>query len=173
MLKAESTLIYSKVVERYAHFFARPEERLRFLSHTLTLQAASRQRFDEFVSRHPRVLRSKLYARHYERLLDLWLYRLIIRELGRLLPSSARTRLALLRQHKAPFAARLYFGFYQVRHGFHAAFVVCVMAALFGVYAATAWSAGRVNSYLSKRFEKRVLASDGATPTNGAHAAAV
>ena len=119
MLKAETTLIYSKVVERYAHFFARPEERLRFLSHTLALQAASRARLDEFVSRHPAIKRSKLFARHYEWLLDLWLYRLIIRELGRLLPSSARTRLELLRQHKAPLAARLYFGFYQARHAFH------------------------------------------------------
>lgn len=170
MLKPETTLIYSKVVERYAHFFARPEERLRFLSHTLTLQAESRRRFDEFVGRHPSILRSKLYARHYERLLDLWLYRLIVRELGRLLPSNARTRLELLRQHKAPLAARLYFGFYQARHAFHAVFVVCVMAALFGVYTATAWSARNAGAYLSKRFEKRVLASDGAAAGDGAHA---
>jgi hypothetical protein len=168
MPTAETTLTYSKIVERYAHFFARPEERLRFLTHTLTLQAASRERLDGFVGRHPALLRSKLYARHYDRLLDLWLYRLIVRELGRLLPSSAGKRLALLRQHKAPLAARLYFGFYQARHVFHAAFVLCVMAALFGLYNATAWSAGRVNSYLSKRFEKRVLASDGAAPANAA-----
>ncbi|MCA1615300.1 MAG: N-acetylmuramoyl-L-alanine amidase [Acidobacteria bacterium] len=173
MSKAETTLVYSKIVERYAHFFARPEERLRFLGHTLTLQAASRKRLDEFVARHPALLRSRLYARHYERLLDLWLYRLIIRELGRLLPSDARTRLELLRQHKAPLAARLYFGFYQARHAFHAAFAVCVMAALFGVYTATAWSAGRASAYLSKRFEKRVLASDGAAPANGPLASAV
>ncbi len=168
MSKADSTLIYSQVVERYAHFFARPEERLRFLTHTLTLQAASRARFDEFVGRHPSLLRRKFYARNYERLLDLWLYRLIIRELGRLLPASARTRLALLRQHKAPLAARLYFGFYQARHAFHAAFVLCVMAALFGVYTATAWSARNASAYLSKRFEKRVLASDGVPSSNAA-----
>ena len=42
--KAETTLLHSRVVERYAHFLARPEERLRFLRHTLALQAESRER---------------------------------------------------------------------------------------------------------------------------------
>ena len=170
--KAEITLLHSKIVERYAHFLARPEERLRFLRHTLALQAESRQRLDEFVARHPSVERSRLYQRHYARALDLMLYRLIVREMGRLLPSSAKERLKLLRLHKAPLAARVYFGFYQARHAVHAALIVTLFVSLFGAYTATAWSARRVNSYLSKRFERRVLATDSAS-SNTALAGAV
>ena len=170
--KAETTLLHSKIVERYAHFLARPEERLRFLRHTLTLQAESRERLDEFVARHPSVVRSGLYDRHYARLLELMLYRLIVRELGRVLPSSAKERLKLLRQHKAPLAARVYFGLYQARHAIHAALAVALCVSLFGAYTATAWSARRVNTYLSKRFERRVLATESA-PSNTALAGAV
>jgi hypothetical protein len=163
--KAEITLTHSKIVERYAHFLARPEERLRFLRHTLALQAESRERLDAFLLRNPRIVRSGLYRRHYTRLLDLLLYRLIVRELGRVLPTSAKERLKLLRQHKAPLAARVYFGFYQVRHAVHAALVVTLFVSLFGAYTATAWSARRVNDYLSRRFERRVLATDPAAAT--------
>ncbi len=170
--KAEITLLHSKIVERYAHFLARPEERLRFLRHTLALQAESRQRFDEFIARHPSIERSRLYQRNYARLLDLLLYRLIVRELGRVLPSSAGERLKLLRQHKAPAAARVYFSFYRVRHVIHAALVVTLCVTLFGAYTATAWSARRAHSYLSKRFERRVLATDSAS-SNTALAGAV
>jgi hypothetical protein len=170
--KAEITLLHSKIVERYAHFLARPEERLRFLRHTLALLSESSQRLDEFVARHPSIERSRLFRPYYVSLLDLLLYRLIVRELGRVLPSSAGERLKLLRQHKAPLAARVYFGFYQARHAFHAAFVLTVAVSLFGAYTATAWSARRVNSYLSKRFERRVLATDPAS-SNTALAGAV
>ncbi|HLL74018.1 MAG TPA: peptidoglycan recognition family protein [Pyrinomonadaceae bacterium] len=170
--KAKTTLLHSRIVERYAHFLARPEERLRFLRHTLTLQAENRERLDEFVARHPSIARSKYYQRHYARLLDLMLYRLIVRELGRLLPSSAGERLKLLRQHKAPRAARVYFSFYRVRHVIHVALVAAFFVSLFGAYTATAWSARRVNTYLSKRFERRVLATDAASP-NSALAGAV
>jgi hypothetical protein len=170
--KAETTLLHSKIVERYAHFLARPEERLRFLRHTLALQAESRERLDEFVARHPAIARSRHYHTHYARLLDLMLYRLIVRELGRVLPSSAKDRLKLLRQHKAPAAARVYFSFYRARHVIHAALVVTLCATLFGAYTATAWSARRVSSYLSKRFERRVLATDSAA-SNTALAGAV
>jgi N-acetylmuramoyl-L-alanine amidase len=156
MSRAETTLLYSKVVERYAHFFARPEERLRFLSRTLALQAECKERLDAFVARHPSVARSRFYERRYGQLLDLVLYRLIIRELGRMLPSSAGERLRLLRQNKAPLAARVYFGLYRARHVFHAACLAAVALSLFGVYAATAWSARRVNGYLARRFERRV-----------------
>ncbi len=150
--KAETTLLHSKIVERYAHFLARPEERLRFLRHTLALQAENRERLDGFVVRHPLIARISLFRRHYARVLDLMLYRLIVRELGHVLPSSAKERLNLLRQHKAPLAARVYFGFYQARHVVHAALVVTLFVSLFGAYTATAWSARRVNSDLTKRF---------------------
>jgi hypothetical protein len=170
--KAETTLLHSKIVERYAHFLARPEERLRFLRHTLALLSEKRSRLDDFFARHPPIADSVLCRWPYERLLDLMLYRLIVRELGRVLPSSAGERLKLLRQNKAPLAARVYFGFYQARHAVHAALVVSLFFSLFGAYTATAWSARRVNTYLSKRFERRVLATDAAS-SNAALAGAV
>src|SRR2546423_944068 len=117
---ADTTLRQSKVVERYAHFFDRPEVRLRFLNNTLALQATCAQKLDAWLARHPRFKRSRLYEKHYERLLDLLLYRLIVQEINKQLPAHANARLRLLRQHKAPRFARLYFGFYQARHLFHA-----------------------------------------------------
>ncbi len=39
---ADMTQIYSRVVERYAMFFDRPEARLRFLNNTLTKQVRRR-----------------------------------------------------------------------------------------------------------------------------------
>jgi N-acetyl-anhydromuramyl-L-alanine amidase AmpD len=150
----ENTLRYSKVVERYAHFFGRPEVRLRFLNNTLALQTSCAAKLEDWLERHPFIKRSKLFNKHYERLLDLLLYRLIIQEINKYLPSSARERLQLLRQHKAPRVARLYFGFYQVRHAFHALGLVLVALSLFGVYSAVAFSAQRVNGYLARRYGK-------------------
>lgn len=151
---AETTLRQSKVVERYAHFFARPEVRLRFLNQTLALQTACAAKLDVWVARHPFIQRSRLYTKHYDRLLDLLLYRLIVQEINRQLPASARERLQLLNQHKAPRAARLYFGFYQARHIFHAAGLALIALVVFGLYSATAWSAHRVNGYLAGRYGK-------------------
>ncbi len=149
---AETTLRQSKVVERYAHFFARPEVRLRFLNNTLTLQTACAAKLDGWVARHLFVKRSRLYAKHYARLLDLLLYRLIVQEINRQLPASARERLQLLNQHKAPRAARIYFGFYQARHVFHAAGLALVALLICGIYSATLWSAHHVNGYLAQRY---------------------
>ncbi len=150
----ETTLRQSKVVERYAHFFARPEVRLRFLNHTLTLQTACAAKLDGWVARHPFIQRSRLYTKLYDRLLDFLLYRLIVQEINRQLPASARERLRLLNQHKAPRAARLYFGFYQVRHVFHVAGLALGALLVFGLYSATTWSAQRANGYLANRYGK-------------------
>ena len=151
---AENTLRYSKVVERYAHFFGRPEVRLRFLNNTLALQTTCAAKLDRWLEHHPAIKRSKLYEKHYERLLDLLLYRLIVQEINKYLPASAGERLQLLRQHRAPRVARLYFGFYQARHAFHAAGLALVALCLFGVYSAVVFSAHQVNGYLARRYGK-------------------
>jgi hypothetical protein len=168
---AETTLRQSRVVERYAHFFERPEVRLRFLNHTLTLQAAAAERLNLWLERFPALKRSRLYERHYERLLDLLLYRLIVQEINKYLPTNAGARLRLLRQHKAPRAARIYFGFYQARHVFHAAGVVFLLLTICGVYTASAWSVRRVNGYLANRYGKTINTTVGvayAQPTTTA-----
>ncbi len=153
-LVADTTLRHSKVVERYAHFFDRPEVRLRFLNNTLTLQTTCAAKLNDWLERHPAIKRSKLFDKYYERLLDLLLYRLIVQEINKYLPASARERLSLLRQHKAPRAARIYFGFYQARHIFHAAGLALIMLGLFGVYTAAAWSVHGANNYLARRYGK-------------------
>src|SRR2546430_17432315 len=83
-MSVEQTLSYSKIVERYAHFFDRPEVRLRFLNHTLAQQAASRERADALLPRAPFLKRARLS----DQALKLWLYHLIFQELGRLAPSA-------------------------------------------------------------------------------------
>ena len=156
---ADTTLRYSKVVERYAHFFDRPEVRLRFLNNTLTLQASCAEKLAGWLERHPRFKRSRLYEKHSERLLDLLLYRLIVQEINKYLPASASERLRLLRQHKAPRAARIYFGFHQARHLFLVAGLALVVLCLFGAYTGVVWSAHRANDFLARRYGKNSPAS--------------
>jgi N-acetylmuramoyl-L-alanine amidase len=126
--------------------------RLRFLNHTLAQQAVCAEQLDCWLERSALLRRIKGYEQHRARLLDLLLYRQIIGELNRFLPTSARARLQLLRQHKAPRIARLYFGFYQARHLFHVAAFALVALTLFSLYSATVWSARHVNSYLAARY---------------------
>ncbi|HVF57370.1 MAG TPA: peptidoglycan recognition family protein [Pyrinomonadaceae bacterium] len=149
----ESTLIYSKIVERYAHFFDRPEIRLRFLNNTLAQQAASRERADAALNRVAFIKKLGLNERLYEHLLRLWLYRLIFQELGKLLPSASKQRRQILRlTSRAPLSARLFFRCYQFRYGVYAAGLATVAVALFGAYSGAVWSARRANDYLSARY---------------------
>src|SRR4030095_1900412 len=50
---ADASQIYSRVVERYAMFFDRPEARLRFLNNTLTKQADRQDRLQRLLGRVP------------------------------------------------------------------------------------------------------------------------
>ena len=149
----DSTLSYSKLVERYAHFFERPEARLRFLHATLARQAEARQRAEAALARFPFLKRRE---RLFEQLLKLWLYHLVFQELSRLLPSAPsagaveepRRRLRRL-AGRAPLASRLLFGCYRFRRPLAAVGVVALAASLFGVYAGLAWSARRANDLLA------------------------
>ncbi|HEX5706351.1 MAG TPA: hypothetical protein VFX96_03595, partial [Pyrinomonadaceae bacterium] len=128
--RAESAQIYSKIVARYAHLFERPEVRLRFLNNTLARQTASCERMDAALTRFELVKRTRMY----ERVLEWMLYRLIVQELHSQLPTSAGGRLRLLKQNKAPLAARVFFSFYQIRHAFYVAGVAAAAALVFGLY---------------------------------------
>jgi len=70
------TLAYTRIVERYAHFFDKPEIRLRYLNKTLTKHISSCEKLKESVERFKFIERSKFY----KLILDWWLYVLIIRE---------------------------------------------------------------------------------------------
>lgn len=154
---AETNITGSRIVERYAHLFERPEVRLRFLNNTLTLHSASREKLDRAFQRFPIVKKSVLY-RH---LLELWLYHLIFQELKRLLPGASHKRLKLLTRHKAPYMARLFFGFYHLRHAFYSLGVALVAVFLFGLYTVIVNATHRVNTYLSQRYQTTVLLNKG------------
>ncbi|HEV2762278.1 MAG TPA: peptidoglycan recognition family protein [Pyrinomonadaceae bacterium] len=127
---ADSTLNHSRVVERYAHFFDRPEVRLRFLNNTLAQQARSGEKLERLLGRFGLVKGTRLY----QRFIELELYRLIFQELKRLLPSAAKERRRLLKRNKAPFSARLFFRCYQLRHAFAGSAVLALALGVFGLY---------------------------------------
>jgi hypothetical protein len=144
-----STLSYSKIVERYAHFFDRPEARLRFLNQTLAQQSASRERADALLSRFPFLKR----ARIYDQALKLWLYHLIFQELSRLPSSATEERRRIMRlKGRAPLASRLLFGCYRHRRALAVPCLLLLAASLFGAYTGLAWSARRANDYLAARY---------------------
>lgn len=149
---ADTTLIYTKIVERYASFFERPEVRLRFLNGTLAQQTARQAQLH-------RRLRRFAFIEHtpvYRWLLELGLYRLIFHELGRMLPAVPAERRQALQQTKAPLSARLYFSFYQARYAFYTVGLTILAVALFGLYLVSAWSVRRVNTYLTQRYQTPV-----------------
>jgi N-acetylmuramoyl-L-alanine amidase len=142
----DSTLSHSKIVERYAHFFERPEVRLRFLHGTLARQAEGRERAEAALRRFPFLKRTRLS----EQLLKLWLYHLIFQELNRLLPAAVEQRRSIRRlSRRAPLASRLLFGCYQLRRPLAAVGVLALMVSLFGAYAGLAWTARRANDLLA------------------------
>ncbi|HKP72619.1 MAG TPA: peptidoglycan recognition family protein, partial [Pyrinomonadaceae bacterium] len=173
LTEAEATLFYSKTVERYAHFFDRPEQRLRFLNNTLAHQIACKEKLDHALETHEYLKKFGLYDRikntgFYDRLLDLWLHRHICRELKHLLPSASRDRRKLLRRSKAPFATRLLFRCYELRRLLCGVAVATMVVAVLGFGYAAVWSARRVNTYLTERrqTERRVV-----SPANNQNAA--
>ncbi|HYG11333.1 MAG TPA: peptidoglycan recognition family protein [Pyrinomonadaceae bacterium] len=174
---AEATLFYSKTVERYAHFFDRPEQRLRFLNNTLAHQIACKEKLDRVFETNSLIKRLGLYDRvkragFYDRLLDLWLHRHICRELQGLLPSASNERRSLLQRSKASFTTRLLFRCYEMRRLLYgAAGTACVVALLGFAYTAV-WTARRMNSYLASRSQtERRFAKPPADSRNAAVAA--
>jgi len=145
---AGTTLIYTRIVERYAPFFDRPEARLRFLHGTLAKQAAREQQLR-------RSLRRFAFLEHtalYQWMLELGLYRLILEELKKLLPSIPEDRRRLLQETKVPLSARLFFFSYQARYVFYGLGLAATAGLLFGLYSLVMWSTHRVNDYLVQRY---------------------
>ncbi len=170
---SEATLFYSKTVERYARFFDRPEQRLRFLNNTLAHQVACKAKLDHVLENNSLIKKFGLYDRFksagfYDRLLDLWLHRHICRELQSMLPSASKERRNLLQHSKANFVTRLLFRCYEQRRLLYGAAVAACVVALLGVGYTAVWSARHVNSYIAARRQpKRPLAN----PANGRNAA--
>ncbi len=146
---ADTTLIYTKIVERYASFFERPEVRLRFLNGTLAQQNTRQAQLH-------RTLRRFAFIEHtrvYQWLLELGLYRLIFHELGRMLAAIPAERRQALQQTKAPLSARIFFRLYQARYAFYTVGLATLAVTLFGLYLLSVWSVHRVNTYLTQRYQ--------------------
>src|SRR5262245_33954668 len=98
---ADMEQIYSRVVERYAMFFDRPEARLRFLNNTLTKQADRQDRLQR------RFGRFRLFGRIYDWLTEARCYSAIFEEMRAMYSSLPKDRRKLTRRIQAPFSARL------------------------------------------------------------------
>src|SRR5262245_18940662 len=147
---ADASQIYSRVVERYAMFFDRPEARLRFLNNTLTKQADRQDRLQRRLS-HSRLLGR---ARIYEWILEARCYSAIFEEMRAMYSSLPKNRRKLAQRIQAPFSARLLFLIHQSRHAFYGAAVFLSLLAIGGLYTFGAWSARGVNAYLASKYNK-------------------
>jgi hypothetical protein len=147
---ADTAQIYSRVVERYAMFFDRPEARLRFLNNTLAKQADRQGRLQRRFSRFRILERTRIYnwvleARCYSAILEE------IRSMASYLPKDHRN---LQQRVQAPFSARLSFLLHETRHAFYCAAVILMLLTFAGLYTLGAWSARGVNTYLAKKYNR-------------------
>lgn len=146
--KQDTTVTYSRIVERYALFFDRPEVRLRFLNKTLARQTEREKQLHESLRRFAFFRNTRLY----QWLLELGLYRLIFEEIQGFLPTVPAERRPSLKDIKAPVSATLFYHLYKVRYLFYAAGMGVAAAGLFGLYLVGAWSVRNVNDYIVRRY---------------------
>jgi N-acetylmuramoyl-L-alanine amidase len=155
---ADASQIYSRVVERYAMFFDRPEARLRFLNNTLTKQADRQDRLQRRLSRSRILGRTRIY----DWLLEARCYSAIFEEMRAMYSSLPKNRRKLTQRIQAPFSARLLFLIHQSRHAFYGAAVICALLAIGGIYTFGVYAARSVNAYLASKYNKP---NDPAPPT--------
>jgi hypothetical protein len=158
---AEMSQIYSRVVERYAMFFDRPEARLRFLNNTLTKQADRQDRLQRRFGRSRLLGRTRIY----DWLLEARCYSAIFEEMRAMYSSLPKNRRKLTRRIQAPFSARLLFLIHQSRHAFYAAAVIGALLSIGVIYAFGAWSARGVNEYLESKYNKPSALTTAPSPT--------
>lgn len=143
------TLLYTRVVERYAHFFERPEVRLRFLHRTLALQAVRRERLQQ----SPRLMALLKRLGLESCLFEIEFHRVVLEELSKLLPTADAERRRLIRQYKAPLTSQLFFYFYRSRRVFYGAALATLALVFLGFISLFSWSARHANIYLAKYYQ--------------------
>jgi hypothetical protein len=155
--RGETRLAYTRIVERYALLFDRPEMRLRFLNKTLAQQHVNEQKVHKSLRRLAFLENTRLYRW----LMELSLYRLIFEELQATQQNLPADRQQALSQINAPRSALLFFQLYRVRYAFYALGAGLALAGLFGLYfvGASAWKAGR--EYLARRFPRTIIVQNG------------
>ena len=160
---ADKAQIYSRVVERYAMFFDRPEARLRFLNNTLGKQAARQDRLQRRFGRFRVLERTRIY----NWVLEARCYSAIIEEMRAMAPSLPKDRRNLPQRIQAPFSARLSLLIHEARHAFYCAGVVITLLTLGGLYTLCAWSARGVNAYLASVYAKPSDSRPAPSPSPG------
>jgi hypothetical protein len=145
---SDMTLTYSRIVERYAHFFDKPEIRLRFFNRTLNKQLSCCEKVSKSLSRFSFIEKTGIY----QILLDWWLYVLIIREVNQFSRAEAKQVCRLWRIHKVPFGSLLLFYAYRLRYLLGALMLVGVVAASVGIYSLVVRSLRRSDAnYVAQR----------------------
>lgn len=142
---------HSKILGRYAHFFSRPEDRLRFINNTFVAHSTNKESVSKLVRRFPALEGTSLHRK----LLDLWFYSLIFNELNRLLPASGRERREILRESKASLSARLFYYCFQQRRALCAAGACVLAASPAPLYMLSVAASTRINAYVEQRKKSR------------------
>jgi hypothetical protein len=158
---ADTTPIYSRVVENYALFFDRPEVRLSFVNNTRAKQAARQDRLQRRFGRFRFLGRTRLY----DRVLEARCYSAILEEMRSMRSSLPKDRRHLPQQIQAPFSARLAFLIHQTRHAFYGTITVSMVMMLLVIYSFGMWSARAINKSLKDIYGKELTAkTPSATP---------
>ena len=152
IVTADMTLAYARIVERYAHFFDKPEVRLRFFNKTLTKQIVCCEKLSKSLSRFSFIEKS----RFYQVILDWWLYVLIIREVNQFSRSEKKQGSRLRRVHKIPVGSLFLFYAYKLRFVIGVLCLAGVMGAGFGLYTLAANSLRRADAPLARRNSQSV-----------------
>lgn len=134
IVTSDMTLAYARIVEKYAHFFDKPEMRLRFFNKTLNKQLDSCEKLSKSLSRFGFIERS----RFYQLFLDWWLYVLIIREVNQFSRTESKKAFALRKLHKIPVGSLFLFYAYKLRFVLGVLCLAGVAGAGFGLYTVAA-----------------------------------
>jgi hypothetical protein len=142
------TLIYTRIVERYAAFFPRPEARLRFFNGTIAKQVSRQKKIEQSLKRFSFIERTPIYRW----LMESMFHRAVIEELSGLLPSKRAERKEFLRGARVSAGARLFFWFYRLRYPLYGVGLGLVACLLVGMYFTTIWAGQRLNQYLAQKY---------------------
>ena len=142
------TLIYTRIVERYAAFFPRPEARLRFFNGTIAKQVSRQKKIEKTLKRFSFIEKTPLYRW----MMESMFHRSVIEELSDLLPDTRAERKQFLRGAKVSLGARFFLGMYRLRYPLYGVGLGLVGMLLVGMYFATMWSGQRLNQYLAQKY---------------------
>ena len=144
----DMTLIYTRIVERYATFFPRPESRLRFFNSTIAKQVARQRKVETSLKKLSFIQNTPIYRW----VMESMLHRAIIEELTELLPASKAQRKEMLREAPIPFGAKVWFLIYRMRYMFYGLGLATVALLIFGLYSLALFSGNRLNQYLAQKY---------------------